>query len=397
MLLRVVLRILLMAFHLGIPAISVASQSHDFQEKLQILSDNYLKQYAHIEDISAISISIKSPATTGVITITSGHPSLEEGRSLTSSDLFQIGSITKSFISVILLQLESDPKYHFDINDKLSKYLPQYPKWGNVTIKQLLNMTSGIPSYTRTKQFAKRYLNNPFQEMLPEELIKYVYNQPRLKNGFHYSNTNYILAGMVISKLTGHSIQEEVQQRFIGKNSAFSHNLSNTYYISHLSTALLSKQIIHGFYNKHGNLPRNLDVTYHTLSWAGASGALVSSTEDVVHWVQALFTSHLLSTKQFQELTSLVSVKTGKSIKMPTQNEAGFGLGIGLSYDPDYPDDLVYSYEGETLGYRAFYIHVPTKDITIAIAVNSAVEDDNNHLLLLMKKAYRLTREANKN
>lgn len=395
MLLRV-FSFLLMVSYLGIPVISLASQSHDFQEKLQILCDNYLKQYANIENISAISISVKSPVTTGIITITSGHPSFWEGISLTSDDLYQIGSITKSFIAVILLQLEADPKYHFHINDKLSKYLPQYPKWRNVTIKQLLNMTSGIPSYTDTKQFAKRYLSNPFQEMLPEELIQYAYHQPRLKNGFHYSNTNYILAGMVISKLTGHSIQEEMQQRFIGKNPAFPPNLSNTYYISHISTELSAKKIVHGFYNKRGNLPRNLDVTYHTLSWAGASGALVSTTEDVVSWVRALFTSQLLSTKQFQELTSLVSVKTGKSIKIPSQNEAGFGLGIGLSYDPNYPDDLVYSYEGETLGYRAFYIHVPTKDITIALAVNSAVEDENNHLLLLMKKVYQLTREANK-
>src|SRR4029079_16510385 len=110
--------------------------------------------------------------------------------------LFQIGSITKSFVSAIILQLEADPTYHFSINDKLGKFFPEYPKWQDVTIKQLMNMTSGIPSYSNSEVFFEKYSADPYYDSTYQDMLNMVKDQDVLfKPGkqWDYSNTNYIL------------------------------------------------------------------------------------------------------------------------------------------------------------------------------------------------------------
>lgn len=82
---------------------------------------------------------------------TMGYPPLSQP--VTPNNLFDIGSITKSFTSLLLLQLQTENKLTLD--DRLGKWLPQYPNWKEVTLRQLLNMTSGIPNYSEDKEFSK--------------------------------------------------------------------------------------------------------------------------------------------------------------------------------------------------------------------------------------------------
>lgn len=367
--------------------------------ELQSLADNFLKKYGAEQHFSNVALSVRSAEFNDITTVYSGTTEFSGTMPVGANHLYQIGSITKSFIAAVLLQLEADPKFHFSIDDKLIKFLPQYPKWGDVTIKQLLNMTSRIPNYTEDKTFAEALRDHPEKEFSPEEILKFVYDQPMQtdKNLYYYSNTNYVLAGMVISKLTGHSVEEEMSSRFFTKNNSTGLALQNTFYVAHRYPINIVDRLVHGYayHIKQSYFQPGTDITNYSVSWAGAAGANVSNTEDVLRWAEALYTvNQVLSQKQLTELTSAVSVHTGLPITKFTEEDSdGFGLGVGVSYDAEHPQDLIYNYEGGTLGYRAFYIFVPTQHIVISAAVNSMVDAEDDHLGELVGEVYELLRK----
>lgn len=362
--------------------------------ELQEIADKYLKQYREIENISAITLTVDSDKMKA--TAYSGTTDFFGKKAVNGVNLYQIGSITKSFIAVIILQLEADSELHLNINDKLSVYLPQYVEWGNVTIKQLLNMTSGIPDYLNDDHYLQDIAHNPYKQWQPEEQLNYVAKKTLLFSPgtkWSYSNTNYILAGLIIRKLTGHSVEEEMNKRFFASANTSHLNLKNTFYIMHQYPVGVAKRMVHG-YRFGGNIgkfiPLKTDITDFSLSYAGAAGALVSNTDDIAQWIRTLLTTNkILPAKQLKELMTLVSMSTGKPLKIPTGDDPnGFGLGIGLSYaESDFPG-LIVNYEGMTMGYRAQYIYVPTLNLLISVTTNSSVDPDNDHLMELIGSVY---------
>lgn len=114
---------------------------------------------------------------------------------------------------MILLQLEAEGK--LSITDTLGKWLPQYPAWKHITIKQLLNMSSRIPDYLGQTAFQKVLAANPWTVFSARQLVSYVSGLPLLPAGRSYSNTNYILTQMIIEKLTRDSYADQLTKRII--------------------------------------------------------------------------------------------------------------------------------------------------------------------------------------
>jgi len=236
---------------------------------------------------------------------------------------------------------------------------------------------------------------------LPEEEVDYVAHLPLLfppGTKWNYSNTNYILAGMIISKLTGHTLEQEINNRFLASNNSSHLTLHNTYYVTHFYPREIAPRMMHG-YHFGGDIgkfiPLTADVTNFSLSYAGAAGAIVSNTTDVTQWIAALLTPNkILPTKQLNELMTLVSMRTGRPLVTPNdQDRDGFGLGIGVAIPGADLPGLIINYEGMTLGYRAQYLYFKKKNLLIAGAVNSSVTDNdaehNDHLTAdLLIKAY---------
>ena len=158
---------------------------------------------------------------------TSGVGNLRTNKPRSAHDRYRVGSITKTFVSTVLLQLEAEGRLSLD--DKVEKWLPGVVR-GNghdgsrITLRQLLNHTSGIFNYTDDEDFGRTYFlkdgffEHRFDRLSPAQLVKVATaHKPDFEPGtsWNYSNTNYVLAGMVIEKATGHTYGDEVGQRII--------------------------------------------------------------------------------------------------------------------------------------------------------------------------------------
>jgi len=206
--------------------------------------------------------------------------------------LWRIGSVTKTFTITVLLQLVQDGL--IDLNDPVSKYLDFVPNGNNISIKMLTNMTSGIFNYSEAEEFDDTLNNNPLKKWKPEELLEIAFrNEPYFEpgNGFHYSNSNTIIIGMIIEKITGNSLQSETKSRIIDKL-----NLNKTY----VPENNLMKTDASSGYNEDSKkliLPL-IDVTAkYDPSWAGAAGDIISNLENMKVYIKALAKGELLNKK----------------------------------------------------------------------------------------------------
>lgn len=348
----------------------------------------YLSTRRAAEHMSAVSMAVAFRGRRPSINLAVGSTRYADGRPISLNNLWQIGSNTKAFTAVMVLQLEAERK--LSINDRLGRWLPQYPAWRGITIKQLLNMTSGIQDALSQPAFLRAYAAAPNQVFSGKRLVSYVVGLPR-KTGWLYSNTNYVLAQMIIERVTHDSYADQLRRRIIvplGLHNLFSGATryprsviarlpAGYYHISPEAMPELASQF-------------NRDQSRYPVA-APASGGIVSSPGDAAKWARALFTGRELPRKQQREQESLISEKTGKPIKKTTPADpAGFGLGVQQTTDPAL--GRVWAYRGSTLGFRFLLIYLPRSGSTIAIGANSLPEHDN--LGLLAKSAHQTLHRA---
>ncbi|MGA9824581.1 MAG: serine hydrolase domain-containing protein [Methylocystis sp.] len=357
----------------------------------------YIATRAKPEHISAASLSISLKGSEKNINLAAGttkYPSV--GAKVTPADLFEIGSITKSFTSVAILRLETAEK--LTIEDKLGKWLPQYPAWKDVTIHRLLDMTSPIPGYDNQPSIAKIMGDDPSHGFSPEELIASAYphnGKPEPVSGWTYSNTNYILAQMIVEKASGKPYADVVRGLFdqVG--------LKNSYYEQNLYPASITDRMVSGYFFSHDPINEPLapllgkDVKSDSVSWMQGAGGIVSSMEDVSRWARALYEGPLLADKQRGELMTLVSDKTGEPISGASkEHPSAFGLGVGAGFRPVF--GAYWYYQGMTLGYRVLYAYFPKNSAVIVVGLNSQPDEKQNHNGALLEQVYGVLRKAGK-
>lgn len=352
----------------------------------KILADHFQK-YKEKEYFSGITLSTFVPKESiknyyiGLVS----HDA--DSKPIDQNTLFEIGSITKSFTAAVLLQLDDAKKV--SMQDAIGQWFPEYSNWGDIKVCQLLNMTSGLPNYSDSPLWNAKEFNDPTHVWSNKELIDYAYPpkefSPPLKQTYFYSNTGYLLSDIIVEKLTGNTFAQEVVNRTIKLA-----DLSNTFYPLPSMDSDVAARMAHGYnYNQYDN-PAFVgkDVTDNNLSWAGAAGAMISNSEDVIKWVNALFASNkILNAQERKALTSVVSTRNGKVIKETNKADPeAFGLGVAQMYDAAI--GRFWFYEGETLGFRAIYIYVPCNGVVISTIFNSATNAENDHAKELVLNVY---------
>jgi len=327
---------------------------------------SYLKANGSAERISAAGLSVRLPGHRRTIDVSAGTMRIGGTRPVRSTRVWQIGSNTKAFTSVMLLQLEAE--HRLSIDDTLGKWLPRYRQWRGVTIKRLLNMTSGIPSYDNSRGFYRAFAANPHRRFTVRQLVGYA-KAGKPTHGYSYSNTNYILGEMIIKRVTHDSYGHQLRTRIIRPL-----HLHNLHYRPHRYPAALTRREPAGyFFNRQlPGLSRLLgrDVSRTTLSWTRGAGGIISTTRDMTVWEHALYHGRLLPHHQQSELRSLVSSKTGRPIKHTTPSDPeGFGLGIAQMTHPEI--GRFWFYEGKTLAFRTLHVYLPRSRVIFAMALNS--------------------------
>ncbi|MFC5665396.1 serine hydrolase domain-containing protein [Kitasatospora misakiensis] len=287
----------------------------------------------------------------GVVDLGSGRAARADGR-------FRIGSVTKTFVSTVVLQLVDEGRLRLD--DPVERYLPGIvPNGGAITLRQLLNHTSGLFDYLEDQRFLyhddaslRSYLaKGRWTDFRPEDLVAVSaghapYFAPG--QGWHYSNTNYILTGMIIRKVTGRTWQREVERRIVGPL-----RLDATTFPG--SSPGIPGPHAHGYVQ----LPEGpADITLINPTVADAAGNGISTAADLDRFHAALFGGRLLSPARLAEMTTAVPAP---------MIAAHYGLGL-IRYD--LPCGEVWGHTGGIPGYNTILLGARDGSRQFALSFN---------------------------
>lgn len=242
--------------------------------------------------------------------LTKGLADITSGRPAAAGDRFRIASNSKMFTAMALLILADEKRIGLD--DKVSKYINDFPYTDQVSVRQLANHTSGYFNYTEDPAFTAAGAANMLRRWAPREMLEYIKNRPlnfTPGTNYSYSNTNYILMGLIIETVTGQKWEDYITAKIIRPLM-----LSET---SYPADASIPGSSLKG-YNVEGAATVEIIVD-PSMGWA--AGGLVSSLNDMKKWLDALAAHTLISPKMFDEQM--------KCVTDPTSNgsyEYGFGV-----------------------------------------------------------------------
>ncbi|MGP4012335.1 serine hydrolase domain-containing protein [Streptomyces sp. 4N124] len=257
---------------------------------------------------------------------TAGVGNIKTDQPRSEHDRYRVGSITKTFVATVLLQLEAEGRLSLD--DTVEQWLPGVVE-GNghdgarITLRQLLNHTSGIFNYTSDDAFVRRYFladgffKHRFDTLTPRQLVSIATrHKPEFAPGtsYSYSNTNYIVAGMVIEKATGHPYGDEVRRRIVEPL-----RLTATSVPGIRATVPQPSSRAYSKLAEDTTGP-TYDVTVMNPSGAGAAGGMISNSADLNRFYRALMQGRLLPAEQLKEMKTTVTD--------PDTNDIRYGLGL---------------------------------------------------------------------
>lgn len=292
----------------------------------------------------------------------SGMADVDLGEVATADTPFVVGSITKTFVSAAIMQLVDEGKLSLD--DPLANWLPDYPKAAQITLRMLLGHTSGIFNLYESPDYS-RVLTNPHKTWTPQDVLDKLAGPPYCDPGecYHYSNTGFILLGLVIEAQTGNSFGQVIRQRFLtplGLDATYFQgdgpppaNTARGYRESQGSTVAID--------DGSGYRPTQSEGT---VIWA--AGGIVASAPDIAHWGRALYGGSVVSADALAQMTDFV---------FEPGNEGGYyGLGTRMrKFDG-------ISMEGHTGTLRAFNAamwYLPSLDLTVVVMTNHTAIDAN--------------------
>jgi len=281
---------------------------------------------------------------------------------------FRIGSVTKTFTATVVLQLAGENRLNLD--DSIEKWLPGVIQGngydGNqITIRQILNHTSGIAEYLRSKDAD---MMNTKKTYTAEELVKIGLSLPpdfAPGKGWSYSDTGYVLLGILIEKVTGNSYAEEVENRIIEPLE-----LLNTFLPGN-SSVIPGTNHARGYVQPDGASELK-DVTYYNPSIASSAGDMISTADDLNKFFSYLLSGKLLKEQQLKQM--LTTVPTGSA------EISGYGLGI---YETKLPNGVsIWGHTGSIPGFVTLVGGTLGGKHTLAVNMNSMGKANFKNILL---------------
>ncbi|HTH38133.1 MAG TPA: serine hydrolase domain-containing protein [Pyrinomonadaceae bacterium] len=285
-----------------------------------------------------------------------------------STDRMPAGSTGKTFAAAMAMQLIKDGKISLD--DKIEKYLGKETWFGrlpnakDVTIRQLMNHTSGLVRYEFKKEFTDFLTANPYKVWRPEERLAYLFDEKppfEAGKGWDYSDTNYIVLGMIMERVTGKKFYDEAYKRFVKK-----FKLNDT--IAQDGPEL--KGVVQGYAganNPFGGKDKMIEngkfIVNPQLEWTG--GGWASTGVDLARWAKTMYEGKAFDASLVPVMLDGVPAKLGRDVK----------YGLGVIIRPTQAG-LAYGHSGFFPGYMTDMMYFPEQKIAVAVQVNTSVPQD---------------------
>ncbi|HEY9330882.1 MAG TPA: serine hydrolase domain-containing protein [Streptomyces sp.] len=282
---------------------------------------------------------------------------------MAAGSYIRIGSETKTFTVTALLELVDDHRIRLD--DPISKYVPGVRNGDRITLRHLAEMRSGLFPYTADADFTHDLLSNPQRHFTPQELLAYgMKHRNTFKPGarFQYSNSNLVLLGLVIEKVSGHRIEDVIHNRVL-RPSRLRHTLFPT-------GPEFPEPHPRGYTNQTLS-GETEDATDWNPSWAWSAGAMISDLQDLRRWARIVATGELLSpATQAQRLRTLPTGIPGLS----------YGLGI-------FETGGWIGHNGSLPGYETVTVYLPSQRATLVIMINTDITSGSQEPSTLLARA----------
>jgi D-alanyl-D-alanine carboxypeptidase len=304
----------------------------------------------------------------------SGFADRRTRRRATGRTPFAIGSVTKTFIAALVVKLAEEGRLGLD--DRLSRWLPDYPNARQITLRQLLNHTSGLFGVDENPAYIRAVDGYPSGRWTPQRTLRYVrrpYFPPG--GGWHYSDTNYVLLGLVIERAAGSTVATALHHRVLDR-------------LGLRDIVLQPEERVRGEaargYGDPGPDGRSREtsdnsgyVPYRSIAsteWTAAG--IVASAESLARWGDALFTGRVVKPSSLKQMVAFVPAND--------IGYDGYGLGIGR-HTPAGIGRPLWAVNGLSNGFGAVLWHLPSQRVTVAVLWNDTgqpVTDDIAEALL---------------
>lgn len=325
------------------------------------------QQYQNLLDeiisngVVGITMSVYKPQS-GMWVGAGGMADLHNTVSMQPCNISRVGSTVKMYTAVTVLKLQEEGKLNLD--DKITDYLDgdvidKIENADEATIRQLLQHSSGIYNYIQNLVFQTASTNDLIREWKPEDLLQYAYH----KNAYFppgddvaYSNTNYIMLGMLIEKIEGKPFYDVFEEKLF-----LPLGLTLTQFAAEDP---VPDGIVRGYIDLYSNL-QVLESTYFSgWDYYTADGGLISNPYDMNRFFLELMRGHVVNTNSLNEMMTWITPKEQDAEFFPIQ----YGLGI---FRIETPQGIAYMHSGDAIGYYANMIYFPDDSTTIVYAVNS--------------------------
>lgn len=332
-------------------------QEDSFPEAKKEAVSQLLKKYIAM-GIPGLSVSVYTPKT-GMWSQAEGYANMENKVPLTTNHVHYLQSVSKTYMATIILMLVENGK--INLSDNITKFLDY--KWLKdiegtdlITIKMLLNHTSGLPEYSTDPLLVSQIIQNPLQVLTVEQMLSFIGDKELLfkpGSSYQYRNTNYALLSLVADKITGNHID------FLQVNIIEKLGLSATFYLSQ-ENYKNELNLVDAYWDVlQEDLPVNISKLQlaNVASMKGDDG-LVASSKDAVKFMQGLVSGALLKPSSLALMQEWVS-----------NEEKDPKYGLGLTY---FDLDVTYGigHSGGGVGAGCVLIYLPELEAIVFIATN---------------------------
>lgn len=353
---RLVLPVLLVGLAGSAPA--AAQELQVDLDRLEHVADSVALHHIASDVTPGMTVAV---ARDGEILFQEGYgvADAEMGVAATPATVYRIGSITKQFTAAVVMQLIEQGE--LSLEDRLTDYLPEYPAQGHrVTIRHLLNHTSGIRSYTG---LGETFWSVSRLDLSEDELVD-LFDELALDfepgAEYRYNNSAYYLLGVIVGEVTGTPYPDHLEESLLAPLG-----LDRTLYCD--NTRIVPERAEGYAYSEDGEL---VNAEYISMANPGAAGAMCSTVGDLVRWTELLHDGDVVSPSSLEAMTTPTVLTAGDTTSY------GFGLGLG-----ELEGHRKIHHGGGINGFSSYLAHYPAESLTIAVLTNSdggdpaAIED----------------------